>query len=241
MKTLAWIVVAALAVVGAATAAVRTIAVTRVLRGAPAAELSPLDRDNLRQTAAILHIDPASERYRDLETDVRTAAFKYGSYPVTVLLHVVPGALFLVAAPLQLSARLRRRYPSIHRSTGYLLLLLAVPFGVTGLFLAVRDPIFGVAGASASVIGGLLFLNAGGQAYRAIRRGDITHHREWMLRFLALAYAIAVIRVVSAVALMLAPVRPTAIGGAMFWLGFVISAVGAEWWIRRGSRPVVAA
>ena len=41
MKTLAWIAVAALAVIGAASAVTRTVAVARVRGGAPADELSP--------------------------------------------------------------------------------------------------------------------------------------------------------------------------------------------------------
>ena len=114
-----------------------------------------------------------------------------------MLLHVVPGGLFLLAAPLQLSARLRRRYAVVHRSLGYLLLLLAIPFALTGLYIAVRNPMFGPVGATAAVFFGGLFIHAGVRAYLAIRAGDRISHRAWMLRFLALAYAIAVMRALS--------------------------------------------
>jgi uncharacterized membrane protein len=245
MKTLAWLVVAALAVVGAASAVTRTIAVGRVLQGADAAELSPRDVENLHQLAAFFGVSEESEHYRVTERDTRYASIKYNSQPAVVLLHVAPGAIFLLAAPLQLSGRLRRRYAAVHRSLGYLLLVLAIPFAITGLYLAVRDPVFGRIGQSAAVLAGLLFINAGVRAYLAIRRGDRARHREWMLRFLALGYGIAVIRVIGTVVLAFVPVGPRALGGPLFWIGWSASALAAEWWIRRssiarpGARPVL--
>ncbi len=233
MKTLAWIAVAVLAVIGAASAVTRTVAVGRVLGGAPADELSPQDVDNQRRMAALLNIDEASEVYLLTDEDMREASLKYNSLPITMLLHVVPGGIFLLAAPLQLSARLRRRYAVVHRSLGYLLLLLAIPFAFTGLYIAVREPFFGPVAAVAAVTAGVLFINAGVRAYLAIRAGDRDSHRVWMLRFLALAYAIAVIRALSVLVMALFPVGPRALGGPLFWLGWILSALLAEWWIRR--------
>jgi len=229
--------VAALAVIGAASAITRTIAAARVLGGAPVAELSPGDVRNQRQLAALFGVEEGSEYYRVIDRDMRDASVKYNSQPVVILLHVVPGGIFLLAAPLQLSAWLRRRYAVVHRSLGYVLLLLAIPFAFTGLYLAVRDPLFGPFGATAAVIAGVLFIHAGVRAYLAIKAGDRVSHRNWMLRFLALAYAIAVIRVLSMIVLALFPVGPRALGAPMFWLGWVLSALLAEWWIRRTSSP----
>ena len=235
MKTLAWLAVAALAAIGVASAITRTIAVTRVLDGAPVAELSPLDLAHQRQLAALFGIEEESELYRLMDEDMRDASLKYNSLPITMLLHVVPGAIFMLAAPLQLSGRLRRRYAAVHRSLGYLLLLLAIPFAFTGLYIAVRDPIFGPVGATAAVIAGALFIYAGARAYRAIRAGDRESHRVWMLRFLALAYAIAVMRALSMIVMALFPFPPRAIGAPLFWIGWILSALLAEWWIRRTS------
>ena len=237
MKTLAWLSVAALAAIGAASAVTRSMAVTRVLEGAPVTELSPRDLATHLQLAALFGIEQGSEHYRAIEQDVRDASVKYNSHPVAMLLHVVPGGIFLLAAPLQLSARLRRRYAVVHRSFGYLLLLLAVPFALTGLYIALRDPFFGPVGAAAAVIAGVLFLHAGVRAYLAIKAGDVAGHRAWMLRFLALAYAIAVIRALSIIVLALLPVGPRALGAPMFWIGWIVSAMLAEWWIRRTAAP----
>jgi Predicted membrane protein (DUF2306) len=233
MKTLAWVAVAALAVIGAASAVTRGIAVTRVLGGAPVDELSPQDIVNQRQLAALAGVEEHSAQFRQVDRDMRDANVKYNSQPVVTLLHVAPGGIFLLAAPLQLSTWLRRRYAALHRSLGYLLLLFAIPFAFTGLYLAVRDPFFGTIAAVAAVIAGVLFIHAGVRAFIAIKAGDRRRHREWMLRFLALAYAIAVIRVLSMVVLAVVPVGARELGAPMFWSGWIVSALLAEWWIRR--------
>jgi hypothetical protein len=235
MKTLAWLAVAALAAIGVAGALTRTIAVTRVLAGAPVAELSPGDLETQRQLAALFGVDEGSEHYRVVDRDIRDASVKMNSQPVTMLLHVVPGGVFLLLAPLQLSAWLRRRYAVVHRWLGYLLLLLAIPFALTGLYIAVRDPFFAPIGELAAVIAGVLFIYAGGRAYLAIKAGDRISHRNWMLRFLSLAYAIAVIRALALVVMAFVPIGPRALGPPMFWIGWTVSVLVAEWWIRRTS------
>jgi len=242
MKTLAWLAVAALAVIGAASAVTRTIAIARVLGGAPIAEMSPLDVANQRLVASLYGIDEESARYRAIDGDMRKGSLKYNSLPIVMLLHVVPGGLFLLAAPLQLSTWLRRRYAVVHRSLGYLLLLLAIPFALTGLYIGVRDPIFGPVGATGAVFLGVLFIHAGVRAWLAIRAGDRVSHRAWMLRFLALAYGIAVMRAMTMVAFALFPVSMSDIGAALFWIGWIVPALAAEWWIRRtSSTPIIAA
>lgn len=241
MKTSAWLAVAVLMAIGTESAVIRTIAVARVVGGAPAAELSPLDSEIQRQVVSLYGIEAGSERHRAIDSDMKRGSLKYNSLPVVMLLHVVPGGLFLLAAPLQLSARLRRRYTVVHRSLGYVLLMLAIPFAVTGLYIGVRNPMFGPVGATAAVILGSAFIHAGVRAYVAIRAGDRVSHRAWMLRFLALAYAIAVMRALSIIAFTLFPVSMSDIGAALFWIGPILSALGAEWWIRRTSSTPTAA
>ena len=240
MKTLAWCVVAALAAIGVASAVTRAIAVTRVLVGAPAAKMSPLDVEYQRQVTALYGIEEGTERYRAIDRDMQDGSLKYNSLPVVMLLHVVPGALFLLAAPLQLIARVRR-HTAVHRSLGYLLLTLAIPFAMTGLYIGVREPMFGPVGAIAAVLLGSSFIYAGVRAYVAIRAGDRISHRAWMLRFLALAYAIAVMRALSIIAFTLFPVSMRDIGAPLFWIGPIVSALAAEWWIRRTASPRIAA
>ena len=237
MKKAAVIVIVLLALVGSSSAITRAIVVTRMLRGAPADELSDEDRANLGFLAAVIGVEVPSQQYRELEEDTRAGAARYNAVPYATLLHVIPGMAFLLLAPLQLVPRLRRRSIGIHRRMGNLLLGLAVPFAATGFYLSIRDPFFGMVGASASGLAAVWFVYCGVRAYAAIRRRDIGDHRVWMLRALAMAYAIAVIRTISLIAFALVPMRPRTIGGLVFWVGFLLSALAAEWWIYRSAAP----
>lgn len=236
MKKLAVIAIVLLALLGSFSAITRAMVVISVLRGAPADELLPEDRANLQALAAALGVDASSQRYREMEEDTVLASARFNALPYTTLLHVVPGMLFLLLAPLQLVPRFRSRRPRIHRRMGYVLLGLAIPYAATGLYLSFRDPLFGIVGASASGLAAVWFVHCGVRAYAAIRRRDIDDHRAWMLRFLAIAYGIAVIRALDLMAIALVPVRPRVIGGPSFWVGFLLSAFAAEWWIRRSSK-----
>jgi hypothetical protein len=242
MRTIAWAGVIVLALVGVSSGVMRAIVVTRTLSGTPVSELSYEDRETMRLLSLAVGIAPTSELHRFIEEDTRTASIKYNSHPAMTLLHVVPGAVFLALAPLQLIERVRRR-PAIHRSTGYLLLACALPFALSGFYLAVREPTFGPFGATAAVLAGLLFVHAGVRAYAGIKRGDMAQHRAWMLRFLAVAYGIAVIRVISVPIAMIFPMRPSLFGARSFWFGWTLSILFAEWWIRRSqtiAAPVLA-
>lgn len=227
----------ALALIGAASAITRTIAVGRFLAGAPANELSPEDLANMQVLASWMRIDDASAAFQQLETSTRAGAARYNAVPFVTLLHVVPGMIFLLAAPLQLIARFRARASGIHRRVGYLLLGLAAPYAITALYLSVREPFFGRVGAVASLLAGVWFMYCIARAYAAIRRRDIDRHREWMLRGLAMAYGIAVIRALFLVAVAIVPLDPMATGAATFWAGWLLSAATAEWWIRRTAPP----
>jgi hypothetical protein len=235
MKKAAVIVIVLLALLGSFSAITRAMVVVGVLGGAPANELSSEDSANLKWLAGAIGVDASSQRYRELEEDTQFAAAKFNALPYVTLLHVLPGMVFLLLAPLQFVPRFRSR-SRVHRTMGYVLLTAALPFGATGLYFSFRDPVFGIVGASASALGGTWFLYSGVRAYAAIRRRDIDEHRAWMLRALAMAYAIAVIRAIDLMALSLLTVRPRVLGGPSFWVGFLLSAFAAEWWINRTAK-----
>jgi hypothetical protein len=241
MKKLTVVVIVLLALLGSFSAITRAMVVISVLRGAPANELAPEDRANLEWIAGAIGVDLSSQRYRDVIEDTIAGSARYNARPYATLLHVIPGTVFLLLAPLQLIRRFRTRRQGLHRRIGYVLLGLALPFAVTGLYLSFREPLFGVFGASASGLAAVWFAYCGVRAYAAIRRRDIDDHRAWMVRFLAIAYAIAVIRAIYLIVLALFHVRPTAVGGATFWIGFLLSALAAEWWLQRSAqRPARA-
>ena len=119
--------------------------------------------------------------------------------PVKWLLlpHGVAGAIALLLAPFQFSARLRRRFPRMHRVFGRLYVAgafisapLAVPVAV------ILGPPTLVMAATIQSCGWILTTALG---LYAIRSGDIKQHQEWMTRSYPFAMVFVLARAVLAI------------------------------------------
>lgn len=166
----------------------------------------------------------------------------FAAHPMAARLHVIPGAVFLLLAPLQFSSRLRRRYLVLHRWTGRIVLAAAVATAVTGLFFGLLMPFAGPLEAMAIALFGGLLLVALTIGYVAIRHGEIDRHREWMIRTFAIGVAISTVRLFGAAM----DLTLTPLGYGMrdlfllsVWAGWAITVVAAEAWIRH-TRPRMA-
>ncbi|MEI2653138.1 MAG: DUF2306 domain-containing protein [Microthrixaceae bacterium] len=112
-----------------------------------------------------------------------------GWLQVAFYVHVCLGGLAMLTAPVQLSSRVRRRAPRLHRVAGRVGIASILvrgdrrcgPVAVLG-----RPGVVGFAGF------GLLAVAWGSQcalaSYRTIRRGDVAAHRRWAIRTFALTY-----------------------------------------------------
>ncbi len=117
---------------------------------------------------------------------------RYIQHPVSALMHIVPGLLFLTLAPLQFVTRIRQRHLRVHRRLGWALAACAATAGVLALVINVQLPAFGgIATQSATVFFGAIFLFSLVKAIRHIRRREVRQHREWMIRVMALATGVA--------------------------------------------------
>ena len=206
-------------------------------KGVPDGGLSSADRRKVDLVVDRLDIPHGGAEAARLEREMRGAATKFYRYPVTTLLHVATGAVFLVLGLAQFSATLRSRHPAVHRWCGRALLALGAAFTLTGFFFAIAVPYGGVLETSAALVFGSFFLLAGGRAWLAIRRGDVRRHREWMIRMFATALGIATIRLIGLATLAaLSPgvdvVSPQAFGEGL-WMGWAVTLLVAELWIRR--------
>ena len=114
-----------------------------------------------------------------------------------LLFHGVAGTVALLVAPFQFSARLRRRYPRLHRILGRLYVAgafisapLAIPvafrLGPPSLYMAATIQSFG-------------WIVTTAIALYAVRRGDIRQHQEWMTRSYPFAMVFVVARALLAV------------------------------------------
>jgi uncharacterized membrane protein len=139
-----------------------------------------------------------------------------------------------VLLPVQSSASVRERFPSIHRWLGRSLMVVGVVVGLSG-YAMVAVPVGGWLEVSAIIVYGTAFLAALLAGWRSIRHGDVARHREWMLRTLAIALGIATTRPVVGVFFAtraLIGLSPSQFFGAAFWIGFTTTALAGEWYVR---------
>ena len=105
-----------------------------------------------------------------------------------IFTHMLAGALITFLAPLQLFTPLRRRYPALHRASGYLFFTSAIFTAIAGLsFIAVNQTIGGPVMDIAFALYGLCVLVCSVQTVRFARARDFVTHREWALRIFVLA------------------------------------------------------
>lgn len=126
-----------------------------------------------------------------LHPDMRAA---FEAHRIGILSHVFGAAFALLLGPLQFSARLRTRWPRLHRWTGRVYLVAGVIVGgLAGLYMAM----FAFGGVPARLgfgILAILWLHSGARAWQSIRAGDLPAHRRWMVRNFALAFAAVTLR-----------------------------------------------
>ena len=226
-----WSVVIGLVLIGVAAAIARALFPTDLITYA--------EPFRTRVLASLQITDPfAADRPAELlRVDGRFAA-----HPFLTLLHVVPGGILLLFAPLQFSSRVRNRHRQLHRWSGRVLMVAGIVAVAPALFFGVIIPYGGTGEAVAIVVIAGLFLLALCTAFIAIRRHQVARHREWMIRAFALALAISSVRVVASMldaALTPAGFRPPVIFVISIWTGWMLTLGAAEVWIRY-TRPRLA-
>jgi uncharacterized membrane protein len=151
-------------------------------------------------------------------------------------LHLTPGVLYLLGAPLQLAYRFRSRHYTFHRRLGRVLVAAAMISGVFALIFGSQFAYGGLPEASAAVVFGLWFLTCLVLALRAIRRDDIVHHRRWMIRAFAIGIGIGTTRIWLAI-FGVAGLDFASSFGPAFWISFSLHALAAELWLRAFPNP----
>jgi uncharacterized membrane protein len=152
--------------------------------------------------------------------------------------HVLTGLVLALAMPFQLSARVRRRYPRVHRWLGRFLLVVGLGVGVSAYGMMAR-PVGGWIETSATGLYATAFLAALATAWWHIRRGNVARHREWMLRSIGIVLGIATTRPVMAIFFAtrtMTQLRPAQFFGVAMWIGFTSTVLAAEWYIRSTRR-----
>ncbi len=146
--------------------------------------------------------------------------------------HVFASAVALSLAPLQFSARLRNTRPRLHRVIGRVYLGVGVVLGgLSGLYMSVFA-YGGVVAKAGFFCLAVAWLVTGWCAYRAIRRGDVQTHRQWIIRNVSLTLAAVNLRIYLPCS-MLANIPFEQAYPAIAWLCWVPNLLVAEWILRR--------
>jgi uncharacterized membrane protein len=159
-------------------------------------------------------------------------AVVFQTHWIGISTHIIASALALLLAPIQVSSRVRRRWPAAHRWMGRAYLGLGVaPGGLAGLYMGTLSSRGGVARGGFICLA-LLWLYTGWNAYRTIRCGDVSGHRRWILRNVSLTGGAILLRVYMGL---------FGVAGVSFeisypiiaWLAWVPNLVLMELWLRR--------
>ena len=147
------------------------------------------------------------------------------------LVHIVPGVLFMVLGPIQLSRTIRNRHLKFHRWSGRVFLVCCAIIAASALTMSFRMAIGGANETAATVFYALLFVFCLTKAFIHIRRREITLHREWMIRGFAIGLGVATVRPIVGAFFAARRLSPHEFFGTAFWLGFTINLIAAETWI----------
>jgi uncharacterized membrane protein len=154
--------------------------------------------------------------------------------PAPVIVHIIAAAVYALLGAFQFSARLRRRKPQFHRTSGRVLMVAGLTVAFSGMWMTLfytgapgGDLLWTIRLVVASAIAASIVLG-----FTAIRRHDVAAHRAWMIRAYALAVGAGTQAFTQGVgdALFGTGTLSTALSLGSAW---VINAAVAEWIIRR--------
>ena len=155
----------------------------------------------------------------------------FAKHMALTLVHIIPGAIFLVLAPLQFVPAIRDKHLNVHRWLGRILLISGLVIGTSALVMSYTMNIGGSNETAATTLFAIVFLFCLVKAYRHIRRKEVAQHREWVIRMYGVGLGVATTRPIVGMFFAFRKLTPHEFFGIAFWLGFTITFLGAEAWI----------
>lgn len=155
--------------------------------------------------------------------------------PLSWFLHVLAGAAFGIAGPMNLALALRRRFGRLHRATGRIFVCAGLVLGLTAfsLLLSVepqRTPVIDIARG----VFGIALLVTLAMAIIAIRARDIPRHRAWMIRTYAIGMGSGTGALVLIPIYLVTGAPPTGLSSDVILVTWWVLTIGfAEWVIYR--------
>jgi len=155
----------------------------------------------------------------------------FAPHKILTLIHILPGALFLMLAAVQFMPSVRNKHMRLHRWMGRCLVVLGLIIGISALVMSYKMNIGGPNETAATTLFAILFLICLVKAYIHIRRKEVARHREWMIRMYGVALGVATTRPIVGMFFAFRRLTPHEFFGIAFWLGFTITFLVAEGWV----------
>ena len=118
---------------------------------------------------------------------------RYWSFRGWIALHVLGGLVALACGPFQLWSGLKGRTASAHRLRGRVYALAVLVGSIGAVWIAVTSPAFPALGPPLILLAAA-WLATTGLAWAAIVRGDVTLHKELMIRSYVVTFAFVFFR-----------------------------------------------
>jgi len=111
-----------------------------------------------------------------------------------LLPHIICGVLAAVLGPLQFWPKIRRDYLPFHRIAGRIYVVTVLTGAVASLGLSLRMSADNAAYASGLIGLAVAWVVTTGMAFVAIRRKQLTQHKQWMIRSYVVTFAFVTFR-----------------------------------------------
>lgn len=164
-------------------------------------------------------------------------------YPLLVA-HVMFGSVAMITAVAQIWPRLRSRHPVLHRRTGRVYVIAAIPAAAFAMVIGAATP-FGPFLAASNVLLGAVWLWFTINGFAAARQRRFADHRRHMVRSATVALSTITNRIWTPVLFIsLQPLRDSVfdgneehylwfVAGLGAWLGWTIPLATVQWWLTR--------
>jgi len=155
----------------------------------------------------------------------------FARHMALTLVHILPGGLFIILAPLQFLSSIRQKHLQLHRWMGRILVVTGLIVGASALIMSFKLNIGGPNETAATTLFAIVFLYCLIKAFRHIRRKEVARHREWMIRAFGVGLGVATTRPIVGIFFAFRRLTPHEFFGIAFWLGLTITFLAAEAWV----------
>jgi uncharacterized membrane protein len=161
---------------------------------------------------------------------------RFVAAPIPVVVHIVAATIYCLLGAFQFVPGLRRRRIGWHRAAGRLLVPCGLAAALAGLWMAAfyaRPPGDGAALTVLRFIFGSAMIACIALGFLAVRRGDITRHRAFMMRGYAIGLGAGTQLFTHLPWVLFLGPPSVGVRTVLMGAGWVINIVVAEWFIRR--------